>query len=135
MKAGARGFTLIELMVAVALVAVLAAVAYPSYQSQIKKSHRSDAKTALVSAAQAMERYFSEHATYVGATLGSTGVYASTSVNGYYALSLGSLTASGFTLTAAPAGSQSNDDCGSFTLDQIGNKGVSGGSLSASSCW
>lgn len=131
----AAGFTLIELMITVAVIGLLTAVAYPSYLTQIKKSHRSDAKAALLGMAQSLERYYSEHASYVGATLGSGGVYVGTSASGYYTLTLGSLTASGFSASATPAGAQVGDDCGNFTYDQTGTKGVSGGTLAATACW
>ena len=130
-----RGFTLIELMIAVAVLGLLARLAYPSYVAQISKSRRADAKTALTAAAQAMERWYTERSTYAGAALGSSGVYASTSTNGYYTLSITTQTAAAFTLTATPAGAQANDACGSFSYDQTGTKGVSGGTLAASACW
>ena len=81
-----RGFTLVEVMIACAIVAILAALAYPSYINAMQKSRRSDAKSALVGAAGQMERYFTERSTYATATLGSGGVYPSTSLNGYYTL-------------------------------------------------
>ena len=130
-----RGFTLIELMVVLVIIVLLSAVAYPSYSSQITKSRRSDAKQALVELAQKLERYYSERSTYAGATLGAGGIYSATSPAGYYALSIVTQTASGFTISAAPAGTQTGDACGSFGYDQAGNKSVSGGSLSVSSCW
>ena len=129
------GFTLIELMIAVAIIGVLARLAYPAYTAQIMKSRRSEAKTGLTAAAQAMERWYTERSTYVGAALGPSGIYASSSTNGYYTLSISSQTAAGFTLTATPGGSQANDACGTFSYDQTGTKTVSGGTLSASACW
>jgi type IV pilus assembly protein PilE len=135
MRQRQAGFTLIELMVTVAVIGILAGVAYPSYTKQIAKSRRSDARAALVAAAQAMERWYSERATYAGATLGSGGIYAGSSVNGFYTLSIATQSASSFSLQATPAGVQTGDACGSFTYDQAGSKGVTGGSLTASACW
>jgi type IV pilus assembly protein PilE len=129
------GFTLIELMITVAVIGVLAGLAYPSYQKQIAKSRRSDARAGLAAAAQAMERWYSERSTYAGATLGSTGIYAASSTNGFYTLSITTQTAAGFTLRATPAGAQTGDGCGSFTYDQTGTKGVTGGSMAAAACW
>jgi type IV pilus assembly protein PilE len=130
-----RGFTLIEMMIVLVVISILSAMAYPSYSAQIVKSRRSDAKQSLIELAQRLERYYSERGTYLGATLGSTGIYAATSAGGYYALDIATQTAAGFTITAAPTGGQAGDACGSFSYDQAGVKGVSGGSLSASSCW
>lgn len=130
-----RGFTLMEILITLVLVGIVAAVAYPSYQSTLMKSRRSDAKSGLLAGAQALERFFTERGTYVGATLGSDGIYPSTSTNGYYTLSLASQSATAFSLKATPTGVQSGDACGSFTYDQTGTKGISGGSLDAASCW
>ena len=134
-RAATGGFTLIELMITVAVVAVLAGVAYPTYMSQVMKSRRSDAKAALTAAAQAMERYYTERSTYVGAALGAAGLYPSSSTNGYYTLAITVQTAAAFTLTATPAGAQANDACAAFTYDQTGTKGVAGGTLAAAACW
>ncbi|MDE1927568.1 MAG: type IV pilin protein [Burkholderiales bacterium] len=134
-RGAARGFTLIELMVAVAVVGILAAIAYPSYLGQIQKSRRADARAALVAAAQALERFYSERSTYAGATLGSSGVYPAASQNGYYTLSITAQSAAGFTLAATPTGNQASDACDVFTYDQTGTKGNSGGTLGAASCW
>ena len=68
-----RGFTLIELMVAVVVVGILAAVAYPAFTSQIQRSRRADATAALTGVIQAQERYRSNHGSY-SADLGSTGL-------------------------------------------------------------
>ncbi len=131
----ARGFTLLELMIALVVIGILAAIAYPSYSAQIVKSRRSDAKQALVELAQKLERYYSERGTYVGAAIGAGGIYAATSGGGYYNLAIASQTANGFTITAAPAGKQAGDACGSFGYDQAGNRTVNGGSLDAAACW
>lgn len=130
-----RGFTLIEMMIVVVVISLLSAIAYPSYSAQIVKSRRSDAKQALVELAQKLERYYSEQGTYASATIGATGIYGAASPGGYYTLSIPTQTASGFTIRATPTGAQTGDACGSFGYDQAGNRTVSGGSLSASSCW
>jgi type IV pilus assembly protein PilE len=130
-----RGFTLIELMIVCAIVAILAAIALPSYLTSVQKSRRTDAKSALMAIAGQMERYFTERGTYATATLGSSGVYMSTSLNGYYTLSLTNLTATSYTLNAAPAGIQTGDPCGTFTYTDQGVQGVNGGSKPVNECW
>jgi len=130
-----RGFTLLEVLVTCVIVGVLAAIALPSYLKQVQKSRRSDAQSALVGAAGQMERYFTERGTYATATLGSGGVYPSTSQNGYYTLSLANLTATSYTLKAAPAGAQVGDPCGTMTYTDQGVKGVTGASLPVTECW
>ena len=129
-----HGFTLLELLITCVIVGILAAIALPFYQSQIQKSRRSDAKSALVGAAGQMERYMTEQGTYATATLGTGGVYPSTTQNGYYTLSLSNLSASSYTLNAVPAGSQVGDPCGTMTYTDQGVKGVTG-TLSVSDCW
>ena len=129
-----RGFTLVEVLITVVIVGVLAAIALPSYKNQIQKTRRSDAKSALVGAAGQMERYMTERGTYATATLGSGGVYPSSTQNGYYTLSLANLTASSYTLRAVPAGPQVGDPCGTMTYTDQGVKGVTG-SLAVNECW
>src|SRR5271165_3361390 len=123
-------------MITCTVVAILAAIAIPSYLNAIQKSRRSDATSALAGAAGQMERYFTERGTYATATLGSTStsIYPSTSQNGYYNLSLTNLTATSYTLNAAPTGYQAGDSCGTYTYTDQGVKGVTG-SADVSSCW
>jgi type IV pilus assembly protein PilE len=130
-----RGFTMIEVVIVCAIVAILSAIALPSYLNAVQKSRRTDAKSAMIGAAGQMERYFTERGTFATATLGSGGVYPSTSLNGYYVLSITNLTATTYTLNAVPAAQQVGDDCGTFTYTEQGVKGVTGGSLTAPDCW
>jgi type IV pilus assembly protein PilE len=122
-------------MIVVAVIGILAAIAYPSYVESVQKSRRAEAKAALSGAAQALERYFTEQNTYVTATLGSGGIYPSTSEHGFYTLTINPQTATSFTVNAAPTGPQASDRCGTFSLNEQGVKSVSGGSLTAADCW
>lgn len=109
-----RGFTLIELMIVVAVVALLAAVAFPSFMDSIRKGRRSEAFAALANVQQAQERWRSNNATYnsdlSGAAPTGLGIAATTS-SGYYSLSLADVTATGYVAVAtAVAGSTQASD-------------------------
>jgi len=134
-----KGFTLIELMIVVAVVGILAAVAYPSYREYVMRSHRTDAKSALLSAAQRMEKFYTEKMTYNAATLGTAAgdIASTTSADGFYTIGFDTTptaagacsatattnsSASDFRLCATPTGAQSGDSCGIFSISNIGIK-------------
>jgi type IV pilus assembly protein PilE len=129
------GFTLMELMITVAVIAVLASIAYPSYRDQILKSHRTDGKAALMQAAQTMERCFTRTNTFVGCVTFPTNV-----PGGRYQITDGGTTnpttASAYWLNAVPQGAQTSDTrCGTLTLQQDGMKAESGTATNLSDCW
>ena len=132
------GFTLIEVMIVVAVIAILAAVVMPSYKDSLRKARRTDARAALTTIAQLMERFNTERNTYVGASLGSatTDLYKDKTENGYYELRFGTgteaTTATTFVVRARPIGAQEGDPCGTYTLDQ---NGVRGSTLPVAQCW
>jgi len=132
-----RGFTLLELVITCAIVAILASIAYPSYVNSVQKSRRSEATAALLGVASQMERFSTEHSSYALATLGTgtNAVYPNHTENSYYNLSLSNLGATTFTVSAAPTGVQASDPCGTFSYDQQGNKSVSGGTWTKAQCW
>lgn len=139
-----HGFTLIELMIVVAIIAILAAIAYPSYREYIRRSDRADAKAALLENAQFLERNFTVSNSYIrdsaGNTIDTSDLPRQTSPrNGgaKYMITLDSdeSSATTFTLVATPTGAATGDACGSFTLTNTGEKGVTGGTLSAETCW
>ena len=135
-----RGFTLIELMITLVVVAILVAVSYPAYQKQVMKTHRADAKQALMACAQMLERFNTQSGSYAaGADANVVAACTGTSKGGYYTLPATNVPttagASTFTAVATPLGSQASDPCGSLTYTEAGTKGVSGGSESPQNCW
>ena len=131
-----KGFTLIELMIVVMIVAILAAVAYPSYQNHVMKSRRVDATGNLLSLGQYLERYFTENGRY-DQDRGGTAVslpFTKSPKDGtatFYnlAFTAGEPTATTYKLSATPVGAQAKDtDCGILTLDHTGTKCILNGS-------
>ncbi len=135
------GFSLIELMITLAVLGILTAIAFPAYQDQVRKSKRSDAIIALTTAAQLQERWFTQNGSY---TNDINHIGGSASENGNYTISVsiptGARCNSGikfycYELTATPQGAQTSDStCGNFELDHTGKKEISG-TGSASNCW
>jgi type IV pilus assembly protein PilE len=159
------GFTLLELLITMAIIGIMASIAYPMYTDKIQKSRRADAQGALTQLAAAMERKFTETNSYCnlaatgggtvtgctamsGATRGSdTGAPAffaqKSPVDGtekYYDLTISSVTVSGsvgtaFTLSATPANTQATDKCGTMTLTNTGVRSFTGTGVTAKECW
>lgn len=142
----AHGFTLIELMITVAIIGILVSIAYPSYMDSVRKTRRVEAQTQLLAGMQAQERFYTENNTYTTVVLATSGCvgaacglnYSSaTSAEGHYTLSAaagptGSI-ATSVTLTATLGTSSLDTQCGNLTLTSQGVKGSSIGT--ASKCW
>jgi len=142
------GFTLIELMIVVAVIGILAAIAYPSYTSQIARSKRADARVQLATAQQWVEKFYSENFNYATDTAGNSSASAfnaqpfSSSPRvgdgaAVYTISLTvASTSQTYTLTAAPisGGAMATDSCGGLSLSNTGRRGVSG-TNDVLSCW
>ena len=110
-------------MIVVAIVAILAAIAYPSYQEQIRKNRRAQAKADLMELVQGLERSFTTDRTYANYALAFAQSPRDAAAGaGYYTLALDTQTATAYTLSATPKNAQATDRCGKLALDHIGKK-------------
>jgi type IV pilus assembly protein PilE len=130
-----RGFTLLEMMITVAVIGILAAVAYPSYREYVAKGRRAQATADLLAGHQWMERFYTENLRYDQnsggtATNGDAGLFATrfpqTPNEGaaVYTPRLSAVAAQSYTITATRAGAATGDRCGNFTINHLGVRGV-----------
>lgn len=133
---GGRGFTLIELVVTIAILGILVAIAYPAYQEQIRKSRRPEGQGALVELANVQQQYFSDNFTFTP-TLTNLGYTSATTLGGHYTLSVPVASASAFTVRARPTGAQALDThCAQMDLTNTGGKTSKDSSgTTTTDCW
>lgn len=136
MKHPHRGFTLIELMIVLAIVGILSAIAYPSYAEYTRRGYRADARAGLLQAQQWLERASTATGNYPAA-LPSALTWATDGTKRYLIsyTPVGAPVAS-FTLTATRRGAQADDRCGDFTLTNTGvRNAINLNGMSAAECW
>ncbi len=127
-----RAMTLVELLIVVAIVAILASVALPYWNSQVQKARRADARNTLMFVQVEQEKYRADNPSYAS-SISALGLSTYTS-NDYYNVSIVSSSATAFVARAAPIGGQTDDSCGTFAINQSGPYGA-GSYASISDCW
>ena len=113
-----KGFTLIELMIVVLIVAVLAGIALSGYQKQVRKSRRAEARQIVADIGLRQEKWRSNHPFYYGtdSTAAETTEFGAITTGDYYTITVTTAeSASAYTLSAAPKGDQLADNCGTLT--------------------
>lgn len=121
---GKSGFSLVELMIVITVVAILVALALPSYERFVRKSKRTDSQEIMMQFTGQAERTFTQFNTYDRAELVKP-------TGEFYTFTIAK-SATGYTITATPKGDQSADGCGTMTLNQLGVKTHTG---SEADCW
>lgn len=140
-----QGFTLIELMITVAVVGIITAIALPSYSEYVRRSRRSDARVVLLQNAQFMERFLTENDRYDIRRDGVTPVAlpniispaATSGSQVMYNINISAVTRNSYTLQAVPVAGNAmdGDACGSYIIDNLGVKSNASNSRTSIECW
>ena len=143
MRSRSRGFTLVELMITVVVIAILSAIAIPSYRGYVQRSKRSEATVALMQIQASQEKFFLQNNAYVTTTANLSaappaglGIPATTS-DGNYDLTLAAAAPGGYTATATATSTQADDaKCQTFTINQNGVRTATGSAADPNvECW
>jgi type IV pilus assembly protein PilE len=144
---GESGFTLVELMIVVVVVSILATIAISGYTNQVRKSRRTEARTALLDLASREERFMSTNSNYsiTPSDLGYTGALPITVGSGYYQITVltkvdaTSTVPASFLITATPVAGKGQDkdaSCQSFSVDNTGlQTATAQGGVATTTCW
>ena len=144
------GFTLVELMVVVAIISIISAIAYPSYRENIRRSNRAEVRALMLENAQFMERFFTENNSYLqtaGAaptppvlpnTVSPRGAIGARVNYNIAFRAVPARTATTFAIQAVPVNGMANDACATFTYNHLGQRGTDGtltGGMTTELCW
>ncbi len=129
-----RGFTLIELMIVVVVLAIISALAVPAYRDSVVRGRRTDGRVALMQVAQRLERCYTQFGAYDAADCGIAVDDVFASADGHYEVTVAALDASTFTLSAAPQDGQAEDaECADLGFDNAGVRSATG--TTPEKCW